>query len=239
MIRDAAVAEIKQAFGFRKSLDAVCVTALINSQQEMEKLPVLPWFLETEDEVSSTTAPVVDASGSLTYEDRVPLPADFLREKEDCYLKILHPNSKYYVDLVKKDADYITKGVFERQHYNYLDYPNSTFDVFRPIKHGIPAMYAISSNYFRVRPYPDDVYNLQFRYYKKDGLLTDNVENLWLYHFPYLLIGRSIVRVASATRDQEAVALGNQMQQDALQSMIQETESRESTNRRYAMGQDV
>jgi len=163
MTRDEAVVEIQEILSFRTDQVAGIERRLKRAQTFAENGPQLPWFLKTE---RSSIATAVD-------EERIPLPNDFLKEYEESALWYVPTDTdEQEVPLVKDDLDFL-RGKFPR---------TST---------GIPTHYAIDSKYFRLFPTPDAAYTVKMVYYKKDTVLDSDIENLWLEHAPWILIGRA------------------------------------------------
>jgi hypothetical protein len=77
--------------------------------------------------------------------------------------------------------------------------------LFRSVKgEGPPKFYALEVDRYYFFPTPDEEFSMRRIYYAHDEILNDNVENKWLKHLPYLLIGMAGQRLASATRDAQA-----------------------------------
>lgn len=78
MLRDVAVARVKQMLGFRKDQDANIVQAMQEVQSELEKEPELPDFLR------KTYSGLVTVANVRT----VNVPSDFIREWEQDQMNI-------------------------------------------------------------------------------------------------------------------------------------------------------
>lgn len=209
MDRDTAVARIHETLGFRSDKTTEIIAKLQDVQDLFEGAPELPWFLITEVESAST----------VSGEERVALPVDFLREWEDDALYYFNStataDADKWVELEKGDLSVLRKK-----------YPGS----------GAPVAYSLDGDYFRIFPTPDDVYTLKQIYYKKDALLTSNIENDWLKHGARLLIGEAGMAIAAALRDAEALAEFTRQRDDGARLLLIENEARSSTARRYVMG---
>lgn len=210
MTRDEAVAQMKQLHGFRTDLDVQCVTALQQVQRELEEAAFLPWFLRTEVASISTTAD----------EERVPLPSDFLRETEDTalwYYKASNAADKRWI-LLKR-------GDIETLRYEYQDTT------------GEPEAYSKDQAYFRIKPTPNAVYTLKMgSYFAKDAVLTSNIENKWLTHAPFLMLGKAGQIVATAVRDAVAYKEFAKMEAQGMQKLIEQDTAYEMANNRPVMG---
>lgn len=209
MIRDAAVSRVKRGLGFSTNRDAVIVEALQDAQQTLEQLDDLPWFLKTEVSTIST----------VSGEERVPIPSDFLRENEDDAMYYFNASAvedvDKWVELVKDDADLLRKVL------------SGT---------GSPEAYALSGEYFRIFPTPDDVYPLRMIYFQQDTLLTTNIENLWLKHFPLLLVGEAGADIAQSLHDQGATQRFQLLAAQQRVFLFKANQARQHENRRYVMG---
>lgn len=242
MTRDEAVAQVQIGIGFRSDLTAKVQFMLLQAQIWAEKLPNLPWFLETEYETSTTAPTTTDGGGNTIYEERVQLPSNFLREKENERLQILRPGSdaQGYQDLVKRDHAYLQKYYQREVPYDLTD--DTTGLSYRSYAiaslHGVPRMYCISKDYWRLFPRPDAAYPLRIIFYKKDAALSSDIENLWLLHYPYLLIGRVLVMLGTPIGNDRAVNIGNTYIGEATELITQEGEQRNTDNSRLAMGMD-
>jgi hypothetical protein len=216
MTRDEAVARIQQELSFRTSGDAIVVTALQDTQVELEQEQEIPYFLITE----------ISSQDTVDGEERVKLPAaiddgsrKFIREVEDGALfyfngSATEPGDKW-TELAKDDLDVLREL-----------YPGE----------GAPKAYALDGLYFRIFPTPDDIYTLKMRFYATDVKLTTNIENRWLEFLPTLMIGVAGQRVARPLRDKDALREFKLMENEARVKMILFTEARIHENRRYVMG---
>lgn len=210
MNRDAAVTRVQQTLGFRSDKATEIVAALQDAQLELEESPTLPWFLLTE----------VASIQTVDEEERVALPSDFLQEWEEDPL--------HYFSTVAgvSDADAWTPLAKEDLEYLRDNFEGS----------GAPQAYALDDSYFRIFPTPDAVYTLKNIYFKKDTTLETNVENLWLQHIPFLLIGIAGQQLGSGLRDKEALAQFARWEVKHRALMVAKTEARRHTSRRYIMG---
>lgn len=213
MTRDEAVAIIQQQLGFRSDLSSQIITNLKLAQTSLEKGPTKPWFLVAEDSYIRTT------SG----EQRLPIPSDFLQETDQAVLRYVPDDlTDGEVDLKKDDYDTLRK--------NYLDSTTGTTQT------GPPEAYALLGEYFRLFPTPDDDYLIRQIYFAEDDVLSTNIENGWLKHFPYLLIGKAGGQIASALRDSGALATFNRWENEGRVLLVSQTYDREFTNRDMQMG---
>lgn len=218
MTRDEAVALIKMQLGFRTNQDANIVTCLQLAQMQLELQPTKPWFLVSEDSYAFTTAD----------EDRVALPSDFLEEIEDAVLRYVPEDSTGLGDEVD-----LVKDLYDELRKTFRSWTNSTTDV----QTGAPEAYCILNGYFRIFPTPDDVYRLRMIYYKKDDLLTSNIENGWLKWAPMLIMGKAGQMIAGGPlRDVDAVGVFKLWEAQGSLALNTQMVAREEANRRPQMG---
>lgn len=207
MTRNEAVALIQQQLGFRTDKSDEIVTNMKLAQQSLEKGKILPWWLKSERSYIYTTAD----------EQRVPLPTDFLREAEDSQLVYVPEDTTEKLVFLDKDT-------------------TEQLEQFYGIETGAPKAYSIDGVYFRIFPTPDDVYQIRMVYMKKDQVLDTNIENKWLLHLPYLIMGVTGTLIASALRDTTALSVFQGWARDGLAMMYTENEAREHTNMDYQIG---
>ena len=210
MTRSEAIARVHLHLGFRSNLDTEIIDALQDAQVTLEEDEFLPWFLLVEVASISTVAD----------EERVPTPADFIRESEETAL--------WFYDAA---AD-------EDERWNELE--KADIDTLRNVyqdKTGEPEAYALDQRYFRIKPIPDAIYTLKLgSYYAQDTVLSSDVENNWLKHVPDLMIGRAGMKLASASRDQVAYQEFERMASRGMATLIKQNTAREMANRRLVMG---
>ncbi len=209
MIRDLAVARVQRILGWRSDKATEIIEELQNAQVFYEKAPRLPWFLLDETHWATLT----------DGEERIPVPSDFLREYEKGTLW-------YYNATATEDADIYTNLVKDD-----LDYLRDTLP-----GEGAPVAYALTGDYFRIFPTPDDAYVLRMVYYKKGTVLSTNVENDWLLNVPDVLIGYAGRMIAAALHDDRAKAAFTELEALGSRQMVVATEAREHENVRYIMG---
>ena len=209
MDRDTAVERVQETLGFTTAHTTKIISRLQDAQVDLEKGMTLPWFLRTEISSISTVAA----------EERVKLPSDFLRQWEEDPLW-------YYNADAEETADVWKALIKEELETLRNDLPGT----------GSPQAYSLDDSYFRIFPTPDAAYVLKMIYYKADALLTTNVENLWLEHFPWLLIGIAGAPLAAGLRDKEAVSVFAALEAKHHAKMVVDTEARIHAGRRYVMG---
>jgi len=200
MTRDEAVTAIKIQLGFRTNQDANIVTCLQQSQAKLEKMATKPWFLLSE---KATVTLVVN-------EPRLAHPSDYLGEHEENGLTYLPADDGDPVALRKDDLD-VLKAYYKLQE-------------------GPPECYAVDGNYFRLFPIPDDEYEVEMYYYQQDTVLSTNIENNWLKHFPFLLMGEAGTLIAGGLRDTAAMAIFNSWRKEGMIELFRENEARKHVN---------
>lgn len=211
MLRDDCVNLIALRIGNREDLAAAIVAEMQLAQAlRMEEAGAfVPWFLETEMTTTVTTPG----------DERILLPSDFLIESEEQSLWRYDAAADQPLFEMKKDS------------YDVLvqKYPVP----------GIPVAYALSANYFLLKPTPDTEYTIKMRYYAKDTVLTSNIENKWLKYAPDLMI--AVVGGVMATQYLQNQALAAIFQTEeamARQRLWTKHEARQHVGRTYSMGEE-
>lgn len=205
MVRDAAVALIKQQLSFRQTMDATIVSYMQLAQTTLEQAPEKPWFLVSEDSFATTTA----------NEERILLPPTFVEEVESArlYYRPAAWPLEDEVELVKEDYDQLKR--------DFIDEPA-----------GPPQAYALLGNYFRFFPKPDAVYTIRLIFYKQDTVLTANVENGWLKHAPLLFMGSTLKLISQGPiRDAAAAKTGDEWIAVGTTLLAKQNVARDMANR--------
>jgi len=201
MLRDAAVALIQEQLGFRSDLELNIITHLQLAQLQLEKAPTKPWFLFSADVTLTTVADT----------ESVAIPTDFISESDMCVLRYVPADS----DGIEDEVD------LRKDIYAVLR------KTFREVESGPPQAYAVVGEFFRFFPLPDDAYSVHLIHYKKDALLTTNIENQWLEHAPKLLMGVAGKELAAALRDSAAMATFQRWENEDRLLTFSETISKE------------
>lgn len=184
MDRDTAVASIKVGLGFKTTLDANIVTALVEAQNDLEAAEYLPTFLKT--------AAFTDLSTAADTET-VAFPTGFLREidEEPLIYYDSTADDNPYIELTKDDTGFL------RQKYASISFSTTATRV--------PKAYSIDTA-IHIFPLVDGVYTLKWRYYKADtSLAASNIENSWLKYAHQLMIGTAGLKIAQGLRDKDAI----------------------------------
>lgn len=176
MLRDIAVARVKQMLGFKKTLDSEIVQAMIEVQEDLERSSELPFFLR-KDYASFVTAANVKT---------VAAPSDFIREDGSDQLFVTDGDGEEH-SIVKDERGFLR-----------LRWPTNEGSA-------LPRRYARTDKTFYFYPTPDKIYTLNGTYYGKDASLATNVENKWMKELPFILLARSGLMLAAGLRDKEAL----------------------------------
>lgn len=206
MTRDEAVAEVLRGLEFRRS-DAGVVLTMQEVQRDLEMGKTLPWFLLEEAMILVGTAD----------DPEVALPADWLRFSED------DPPTAY-----NADAELIAE--LEKGEYNQLR------NVWTGSTRVRPLAYSIRKSTLWVFPTPSTVWSVRGSYYKKDALLTSNIENEWLEFAPNVIIAKTGLKMAADLQMPKAIAKFQALEMRSQTALLNETIEREMQGQTYAMG---
>lgn len=176
MLRDEAVAIIHRKLSFRSGQEANAVAALKQAQDELESGTTLPDFLRQEAALELTSGVRL-----------LTLPEGFIRETEDGAPRYIVEGSLATTWLPR------VAWHFGQERWGYYE-------------PGAPKGYAIRGEEMYLWPEPGQDYSLLWEYYKKDTPLTENTENGWLRHYPYLMIAAAGYLLAQDLRDQGAMS---------------------------------
>lgn len=188
MLRDVAVARVKQLLAFKTNLDAEIVQAMVEQQQDLERNSELPSFLRKKYTAFATAVGIQTVSA----------PADFIREWDNDVISITATDgTTSWIQELRKDDD-------------------NTLRLRWPVTDGtnLPMGYSRLDKTFYFYPTPDKIYTLEGSYYAKDQVLATNIENAWLRELPFLLIARAGLMLAAALRDKDALGLFAEMNSD-------------------------
>lgn len=210
MLRDAAIEEIKRGLGFRKGagLDATIQEALEATQRELEGANTLPWFLLQQDQTVSLV------KGTQSY----ALPTGFLRVEDDFNVTSLEDGSS-------------NKSVGP----GFLPY-DECLDLYGFTEEAKPEAVAIRQSNLWFFPIPDAAYTFTWHYYKKDAVLTSNVENEWLKNVPDLIINMAGLRAATRARDPDSAAIFKAEAERWRSWLATEITARREAHVRYVVG---
>jgi hypothetical protein len=188
-----AISLMKGRFGNRTDpeFEAQLRLEMQLAQDNLEGLSFLPHFLVNE-ELSCLT---------LVEDERVPLPKDFIKEydAEASGLFIVLEGVRKRLEKLPP-VELLTK------------YPEeNTF--------GTPAAYTLTGNYLRVRPVPDQRYQLLMICYQKDSPVESVVENDWLKYEPELLLSYTGESLATFLQDEKRATMFGERAKAALERM--------------------
>lgn len=218
MTRVEAVARIHLGLGFRSDQTTNIQSMLIEAQRLLEMMPMLPYFLLTEDS---------DLDGEANSPD-VTLPSDFLREDENERVRFIETSGR---------VSFMEKGDFEALTNNYQKLADA--DQVTATTTTVVRAYALRLATIRVFPKPTVDYTVRMSYYAKQAVLnTDGATNLWLseLYMPEVLIGFAGMRMAGLLRDKDAVSEFKVMYDIAWASVQAKSIERELASRDVRMG---
>lgn len=207
MDRDAAVTLLANRLQ-RSDLTSRIITEMQFVQEnKLEGAEFLPWFLLSENLTEVTVA----------NEERVAVPATFLREYEAGALWVYDTASVKWLELKKDDYDFLANKF--------------------PTEVQIPRYYSLDNNYFRLKPVPDIVYTLRIKCYLRDSILSTNIENNWLKNASDWLIAE--VGAIMAGQHLRNKKLSEEFKAEATKAKTRvyvTHEARMHANRDYTMG---
>lgn len=201
MTRDEVVSLMQIQLGFRTDQSTNLITCLQAAQVTLEREAVKPWFL------LSAVSVLVTVADTRT----IALPDDFLGENEEDKIFYIPADTEDDPVELEKDVNQQLLATYAREE-------------------GTPEAYAIVGTNMHIYPLPDDVYTLQWTYYAKDTVLSTNVENQWLAHFPLLLAGEAGMLLAPAMRNAEATAIFDRWRKEGRIQLYRENERRMHDN---------
>jgi hypothetical protein len=216
VVRDDAVAEIQEGLKFRSDHFDRIVNRLKRVQFLLEQGRTLPWFLVEENYVSN-----------VGVGEDIAIPPGFIREvvtPEHGGLYLLSADSGQPRYLQKMDADEA------RTAFTTLTGDTSLCP---------PRAYVIRKDVFQVFPALTVATTFYMDYYKSDDVLSTNIENEWLAHAPYLLIGEAGASFARTLGLQSALAEFQELAQLSWEAVVKENILRETANRAYVVGRNT
>lgn len=217
MTRDEAISEVQRVLGYRSDKVAEIQSLLLYQQAEMERQSDLPWFLRTE----------LDTIVSIANNPNIAVPTGFLKEWQEDPLALKVWNNSNTAQIWRELA---------KDSPNFL---RTTLQEVSDTATGIPVAYSRVGDNFVLFPTPNAIFTFRMTYYKEDAVLSTNIENKWLKHLPYLLIGRCGLRVSGAMRDKDAMqSFGLMVQESMARINTWNTELDEAGVRRVVGGPD-
>lgn len=194
MFRDVAIARVQAGLGFTTSLSDHIALRMQEEQRDLERGKTLPRFLLLEDETLTLAQGTTD----------VALPTNFLRRSEF---------SLRYTPTSETKSKVIPWKRFD-EAYEAIEEDSDAAG---------PKVAIFRTDSIRFLPEADVAYSITWTYYRKDDLLTSNIENLWLANAPELIIGGAGLRIAKDKRDAGAMALFGDMYKQARSTWFGET----------------
>lgn len=230
MLRDAAVSKVQQLLGFRSDKTAEIIQEFQDQQNELENSPELPFFLRTE----------VEDMVSVVDDERMALPEGFIREWDEdaLWIKANELGEPQWSKLVKDGPAYLRESL-------QLDVDDTTAET---VETGRPIAYAIAKEFSTDPPFADDtpdiilfpapkeIFTFRMIYYKKDHLLTSNIENRWLKYLPFLLIGKVGLVMGASFRDKEAIQIFGAFVAEGTKRLHELTTAQDGAGRKYVIG---
>lgn len=198
---------IAQRMGNRQDLEGPIKTEFKLVQRSiLEGAEFKPWFALGEF-----------ASAPLTVDDnRLPVPADFLREAEEGALYYIGDNAEHA--LAKRDLDELRRA-------------------FKGASKGPPEFYALAGDYFRIFPWPDKLYRMRLMYYRSQPLCEEPSDtNAWLTYAFDVCVAEVGLKMGSYNVDDKKLKEFAQERSTAWRRLMVEHEARDHTNREYQKG---
>lgn len=218
MLRDTAVARVKQMLGFKLNLDAEIVQAMIEAQEDLERSSELPWFLRDPYSTTSTFAKLTPSVKSYA------TPTGFIREDEQSRFTLVDPYSLREWVITKDEEGHLRSRWPDR-------WPEMEGE-------GLPHGFSRRDGIFTFYPTPDKSYLVSGHYYKKDVSLSTNIENKWLKELPHIIIARSGLTLAAGLRDQAGLATFGAMNEIMTEKLHRMTVADDLAGTRYVIGGD-
>lgn len=235
MDRDSAVLRIANKVGFRTDINPLIITALQDTQDELERGTLLPWFLISENTPFQVVAPVPPVATPQEY----ALPAGFIHETDihDGNLRFQQTTPGPTLFLEKMDIMPAENYFFGRRISRWNENVQIIVQEDTQFTPGVPMVYVLRENTVRIYPGPDKTYNLLWDFYKRDVALSGaNVTNQWLTFAPWLLISKAGILIATDLHDAESIQYFQGLEQSAMRDYFALCYEREVAGRRFAMG---
>lgn len=222
---------LRSRLGNRNSTDLPSATIIIEAEMVrktiLEKAPFRPWFLKNEDTTIST----------VLNQEWVALPTGFLAfDPEDEWSGVAYqdPNDVTVDPWVPLNID-----DFNTLKAYYKD-GVANDDVTSSGLRGAPEQAALVGTRLYMRPIPDAVYPLRFRFYKTDVAMQDAAqENLWLEHASDWLLGEvGYIFASQYLQDNELAPVFSGMRDVARRRVYFETIARQEANKSRQQGDD-
>lgn len=151
-------------------------------------------------------------NNTVAGESRIRVPTDFIAEYEEGCLWIFDTNDER-VPLTKDDQDVLA-----------VKYAGLS---------QIPKEYALTNQYFRLYPIPDDVYKLEILVYRKQPTFAPSTNNKWFDEAFDFVVAETALSVARAQNDVKRVATLTLLRAEEAKNLYDLHGRRVTTNRDY------
>lgn len=233
---DDWIKSLRARLGNRSVTDLPSNTIIMEAEAirktQMEKARFRPWFLQAED---TSIATVVG-------QEYVSLPTGFLGfDPEDEWSGVWYQNpndtsADPWVKIISDDFNTI------RDFYKFAPADQFTGQVLTDTNavSGAPIKAGLVGNQLYLRPIPDQIYTLRYRFYKSDSPLVETAtENLWLQHAHDWWMGEVGLLFASQyVQDSDLVAVFDLIRKEGRQRVYHETIARQEANKSRQQGDD-
>lgn len=207
MLRNDAILRVQNGLGFTTTLLDTIALRMQEEQRDLERGKTLPPFLLREDQTLSLLINTTDVS----------LPTDFLRRSEF---------SLRYTPTSETKSKMIPWKRFDEAYEAIQENSDPAG----------PKIAILRTSTIRFLPVANANYTITWSYFRKDALLTTNVENLWLANAPELIIGGAGLRIAKDKRDAAGIQLFGDMYKQARQTWFGETIEQDADDTPFMLG---
>lgn len=171
MDKATIVKTVAYRMGNIRNMDSIINTEIDITVDRLEGQEFCPWFLLSENNYYE----------GLAGENRIPVPAGFIREYEEGALYLSKSDGTVRL-LCKKSQDQLT------------DLMGTT---------GVPTHYALTNQYFRVFPIPLEDFKVELLFFRKSATISAG-ENPWFTHAAELIIAETLWSLLASRRDKTA-----------------------------------
>lgn len=226
------IISLRSRLGNRTAADLPSATIILEAEAirktQMERTTFQPWFLQAEDTSKST----------VVYQEYVNLPDGFLAfDEEDEWSGVEYSDP---LDVTRDPWVPLTIDDFNtiKAFYKASTTPNDTTSagiIGNPVKAGI-----VGTKLY-MRPIPDKVLSLRFRFYKSDPTaMTDTAaENLWLQYAHDWLMGEvGVLMAGQYIQNPDLIPLFDNMRTLGRKRVYNETIKRQEASKSRQQGDD-